>query len=258
MTANLHSPALQELDAEFALVRSQLRGLDFRHRVGIIAKTIPNAGPASSSVAKGEDVMTIAPEIPGAKNVGWLSDEIRRLSGGGLWIPGVSQPLTEAQVAGLSCGEGTATVTLRGGHSIRGVPWSFLADPDGTNWSLRYAKRALVIFKEEPYETRERNPLVYACLRYASRHFRTTGVMWALSGCDRHPLGVIGAFRVVHVKTNGRALGLHHTTPYSSPEGVYQDKRGFGQRLRHSMQNWRSYQVRSREQLSTEDSESTK
>jgi hypothetical protein len=130
-------PSRQELDAEFALVRSQLRGLDFRQRVGTIARTIPNAGPAASPVVKGEDVMTIVPDVPGAKNAAWLSDEIRRLSGGWLWIPGTTQPLTESQVGvGLGRGEGTATVTLRGGHTIRGVPWSFLADPDGSNWSL--------------------------------------------------------------------------------------------------------------------------
>jgi hypothetical protein len=153
--------------------RSQLRGLDFRKRVGVIAQTIPGAGPAASSVVKGEDVMTICPDVPGAINVTWLSDELRRRSGGWLWIPGTTVPLTESQVKGAGGGkggagtgsEGTATVTLRGGHIIRGVPWSFLADPDGTNWTL-------------------------------------------------------------------------------NPDGTFKEKRGFGQRLRHAMQNWKTYQPR--------------
>ena len=92
-------PTRRELDAEFALVRSQLRGLDFRHRVGVIAKTIPGAGPANSPVVKGEDVMTITPDIPGAYNIARLSDEIRRLSGGWLWVPGVAPPLTNPRPA---------------------------------------------------------------------------------------------------------------------------------------------------------------
>ena len=121
-----------------------MQGLDFRKRVGVIAQTIPGAGPASSSVVKGEDVMTITPDVPGAINMSWLSDQLRRRSGGWMWIPGITQPLTESQVNGArgrrgsaeTGGEGTATVTLRGGHVIRGVPWSFLSDPDGTNWTL--------------------------------------------------------------------------------------------------------------------------
>ena len=157
-------PSRQEMEQEFALVRSQLRGLDFRHRVGVIARTIPGAGPAKSAVVKGEDVMTITPEVPNAYNLAYLSDQLREKSGGWLWIPGITPSLTESQVGAAfkASGEGTATVTLRGGHTLRGVPWSFLADPDGTNWSL-------------------------------------------------------------------------------DPAGVYRDKRGFGQRLRHTMAAWRCF-----------------
>ena len=157
-------PSRQEMEQEFALVRSQLRGLDFRHRVGVIARTIPGAGPAKSAVVKGEDVMTITPEVPNAYNLAYLSDQLREKSGGWLWVPGITPSLTESQVGAAfkASGEGTATVTLRGGHTLRGVPWSFLADPDGTNWSL-------------------------------------------------------------------------------DPAGVYRDKRGFGQRLRHTMAAWRCF-----------------
>jgi len=141
--------------------------------VGVIAQTIPGAGPASSSVVKGEDVMTITPDVPGTINLSWLSDQLRRRSGGWMWIPGITQPLTESQVNGAggrrgapgTGAEGTATVTLRGGHVIRGVPWSFLSDPDGTNWTL-------------------------------------------------------------------------------NPDGTFKEKRTFGQRLRHAMQNWKTYQPR--------------
>jgi len=164
--ADEFNPSRQELDSEFALVKSQLQGLDFRKRVGVVAHSIPGAGPANSPVVKGEDVMTILPDVPGAKNVAWLSDEIHRLSGGWVWVPGTPRPLTESQVGGdVVKGKGTATITLRGGHTIRGVPWSFLADPDGSNW-------------------------------------------------------IVGS------------------------DGVYKDKRGFGQRLQHTMQNWRAYQPR--------------
>jgi hypothetical protein len=141
--ADEFNPTHQEIDAEFSLVRSQLRGLDFRKRVGVIAKDIPHAGPAASTVVKGEDIMTIVPDKPAGEEQGmtWLSDHMRRLSGGWLYIPGTTAPLTESQVGGLTAAAAgaaaTATVTLRGGHAIRGVPFNFLADPDGSNWCIQ-------------------------------------------------------------------------------------------------------------------------
>lgn len=91
-------PPESELKSEFQLVRNQLAGLDFRERVGAFREPHRYKDAATGAlvaVAKGEDVIDMA----------------------------------------VNSKSKTASVMLRGGHTIPAVPLSKLWDPDGRSWT---------------------------------------------------------------------------------------------------------------------------
>ena len=92
-------PSDAEMASEFDLVRRQLAGLDFRERLGAFREQYKYNDPVSGAVVRvagGEDVIDLH----------------------------------------VNAKDGTAAVTLRGGHVIPAVPLSKLWDPDGKSWEF--------------------------------------------------------------------------------------------------------------------------
>ncbi|EKX50680.1 hypothetical protein GUITHDRAFT_103273 [Guillardia theta CCMP2712] len=99
----------------------------------VVNEVLPCAGPNAVNVMKGEDVMQIRMEDDRWWNLSTLSDFL--WSKTGLRLPGVPIALHQCLPVGQISSEPKATIVLRGGHVIRSVPISKLADPDGVNWT---------------------------------------------------------------------------------------------------------------------------